>query len=90
LVGNRHYLMMLGVAPRPCLAGALWTRLIEDLASEGYLAPIWLPALRHIQRHGPLARRLLDALGSTPSRRRMKSAYEKLCQCLRDGRMFGG
>ncbi len=90
LISDRHYLMMLGVLPRPCLAGDLWTRLIEDLASEGYLAAIWLPPLRHIQRHGPLARRLMDSLGKTPSPKRLQTVYEKLCQCLRDGRMFGG
>jgi hypothetical protein len=41
-----------------------------------------------ILREGPLARRILRAIGSDTSRERIADVYRALCKCLEDGRMF--
>jgi hypothetical protein len=39
-------------------------------------------------RHGPLARRILGALGADASRSHLETVYRELCDCLAQGRMF--
>ena len=48
----------------------------------------WQPALDVILNEGPLARRILSALGSTPSRAEILSVYRRLCDCLERGELF--
>jgi hypothetical protein len=40
--------------------------------------------------HGPLARRILRALGPDFSRGQLRTVYRELCDCLEEGRMFQG
>jgi len=49
----------------------------------------WQPTIDAILREGPLARRVLRAVGSAPDRGRIADVYRTLCQCLEEGRMFG-
>jgi len=37
---------------------------------------------------GPLARRIIQALGPEPGRDRLTAVYRELCDCLREGRMY--
>jgi len=39
--------------------------------------------------HGPLARRILRALGTDHSSTHLQHVYRELCDCLEMGRMFG-
>jgi len=38
--------------------------------------------------HGPLARRILHAIGRDFSRAKLQAVYRELCRCLEAGRMF--
>lgn len=68
--------------PAPLPAGELW----RELACEA-LPEIPSP-LRTILEEGPLARRLLRALGEEPSRGRLRDVYAVLAGCLERGEMF--
>ena len=48
----------------------------------------WRPIVSAILAHGPLARRILRAVGRDVSRERLAPVYEELCRCLAEGRMF--
>jgi hypothetical protein len=41
-----------------------------------------------IREHGPLARRILRALGPDFDPAHLHAVYRKLCDCLEAGRMF--
>jgi hypothetical protein len=63
--------------------------LLDASAHDAALAGAWWrPALDMILAQGPLARRIVRATGKHPSRRRLHDVYARLCDCLRDGRMF--
>jgi len=47
----------------------------------------WAP-LQVILDEGPLARRIIQALGPEPGRDRLTAVYRELCDCLREGRMY--
>jgi glutamate---cysteine ligase / carboxylate-amine ligase len=90
LVGDRELLGCLGVAGNGASrASELWHRLLEELdwAGDGTDGP-WHGALELLIREGTLARRLVRALGPTPSRDELERVYRELCECLRDGRPF--
>lgn len=87
-IGDADYLARLGYPRAACRAGELWAWLIDGLAHDGLLAPVWLPPLRFIGEYGPLARRLTVALDDDPGR--LRGEYRKLCQCLSDNRMYTG
>ena len=62
----------------------VWAELVEDTVTDG-------DALAHlaiIREQGTLARRLLDAAGSAPSRERLRLVYGDLCASLAEGRAF--
>jgi hypothetical protein len=48
----------------------------------------WQPAIDVILQEGPLARRILRAVGPSVDRARVRDVYRMLCECLHDGRMF--
>jgi len=88
VIGDADYLRVLGWAgPVPCRAGELWDHLLEAVGPVGLIER---EALRAIRREGPLARRLLRAVGKAPSRRRLRAVYGDLCECLAAGRLFAG
>lgn len=59
-------------------AGGLWRRLVASLQDEPEL----------ILDRGPLARRILDAVGPEPDRSAIIRTYDTLGQCLLDDRLF--
>jgi gamma-glutamyl:cysteine ligase YbdK (ATP-grasp superfamily) len=89
VIRDREFLGTLGFpgASDPT-AGDLWAHLIEahppgpDAGEESHAA------LRTILREGPLARRVLAALGGEARPGRLHEVYEELCRCLSDGRPF--
>jgi carboxylate-amine ligase len=80
-----------GVATTPELsAGQLWQQVHAQLAAVTPALHQHAAALSVILGEGPLARRMLTALGATPSRTRQAAVYRELCACLAEGRVFRG
>ena len=71
----------------PCSAADLWRHLVDKVRSAGLLAPTWGPPLQTILDQGPLARRIVRALGDDPPAR-LAAVARELCACLADGRQF--
>lgn len=68
-----------------CTAGQLWRRLVEaPLPGVDFCRP----QLHAILEHGPLARRILRAVGEAPSHDKLFEVYLTLCECLASGAMF--
>jgi gamma-glutamyl:cysteine ligase YbdK (ATP-grasp superfamily) len=89
VVDNVGYLRALGVSARRCSAGDLWRALLDASAHDPRLAGAWWrPPIDVILARGPLARRILRAVGDDPPRDRIRAVYAILCECLHDGRMF--
>ena len=80
-IDDAGYLRLLGFPGHSCQAGALWRHLVEaTLPDHG--GP-WHAPLRVILEQGPLARRILRAVGPACSKDRLHSVYLELCDCLR-------
>jgi carboxylate-amine ligase len=89
LLDHPRYLEALGYpAHGPVRAGDVWRHLASALdgAEPGFAE--WRPALDVIFDEGCLARRILDALGPTPTRSRLEAIYRGLASCLDAGEMF--
>jgi len=65
-------------------AGELWRHLVATLLPR---SP-WRPRLDRILEEGTLATRILRALDGDHTRPRLRGVYERLCECLAQGRMF--
>jgi gamma-glutamyl:cysteine ligase YbdK (ATP-grasp superfamily) len=85
VIGHRPLLHALGIPDARCSAREAWHALVDavDVRSSW-----WRPPLDTILREGPLARRILRARGECTDPRRLHAIYEKLCECLEEGRMF--
>jgi len=89
VIGDARYLALLGCPANTCRAGELWTSLIERmLDDDAEHAGQWKEPLRTILQQGPLARRILRAVGGDYSHARLQAVYRTLCDCLARGRMF--
>lgn len=89
-VGDRNYLEALGVGGQAAgsRAGEIWALLVEEHAREVAEAEEWRGAIEAILDRGPLARRLLRALGRDPSPGRLRNIYGALADCLMENRPF--
>lgn len=85
-INDADYLRMLGLRARELTAGAAWRACCEASSNE-FGAPE-RAALAHILAGGPLARRLLTAVGTTPTRAALATAGRELAACLADNRLF--
>lgn len=90
LIDDANYLTRLGCLECRLSAADLWRFLIEHhlRAAPGYREH-WQAPLQIILEQGTLARRLLNAAGRKPTHARLQDVYRGLCDCLREGRMFG-
>lgn len=86
VIDDAGYLRLLGFPDRQCQAGELWRHLIDMMSLNR--SEHWREPLRVILEHGPLARRILRAVGKDHSKARLQSVYEDLCGCLDAGRLF--
>ncbi|MBW8905939.1 MAG: glutamate--cysteine ligase [Betaproteobacteria bacterium] len=68
-------------------AGEIWAQAAERMPDAPHRT-LWQPVLDKIQVRGPLARRLVRAVGETPSRTALAGLYEHLCECLENGVFF--
>lgn len=89
VIDNAEYLRLMGFPDTDCTAGVLWRHLIESaMPVEPRQGKSCRETLQAILREGPLARRILNAIGSDFSRRRLETVYRELCDCLDEDRMF--
>lgn len=89
IVDNAPLLRALGMRERRLAAGDVWRALVETGARDaGAAAAWWRPYLDVILRDGPLARRILRAVGGDVRRDRLHAVYGALCTCLETGRML--
>jgi len=86
VIDDAGYLRLLGFPERHCRAGGLWRHLIETTSLENCVN--WGEPLHVILEQGPLARRILRALGPAYGQARLHQVYRALCDCLEAGRMF--
>jgi len=87
VIDDADYLAMFGYQGRSCAASELWFHLVEtldpvdgDQTLEGALATIL--------RRGPLARRIMAALGGRSEAETMTTVFRQLCSCLAEGEML--
>jgi gamma-glutamyl:cysteine ligase YbdK (ATP-grasp superfamily) len=85
IVEDAQYLHALGVPASRCSTREIWDSLLRDVDWE---RAWWQPTIEAILRDGPLARRILRAVGDAPNREGIAAVYRRLCGCLEDGRML--
>jgi hypothetical protein len=90
LIEDLSYLRAFGLGTRPVRADALWQHLIETRVDTHPERAEAGPALRLILNEGCLARRIVRALGPSPSRGRLREVYGRLADCLLDNQSFSG
>jgi gamma-glutamyl:cysteine ligase YbdK (ATP-grasp superfamily) len=86
-IDSAAYLEALSGRPQACTAAEAWARLAERMPDAPHRA-LWQPVLGQILARGPLARRLLSAVGPQPSVEALRALYEHLCECLQHGVFF--
>lgn len=89
-IDNRAFLEIFSFPDRKCNGSEFWQYLREEVAFEGEGNPVLAPALDHILRMGPLARRMLRATGKDVKRSKLEEMFRQLCTCLAQGEMFQG
>lgn len=83
------YLALLDLPPAPCSAREAWQQLIEAWwQSEPGQRLAWDKPLNVILEHGPLARRIIRAVGPQCPRSLQETVYWSLCDCLDKGYPF--
>mgnify|MGYP006286709755 CR=1 FL=1 len=85
-INDADYLRMLGIRGGPTTAGTVWRELCEVQRDD--FEPEVQAVLAHILSAGPLARRLLNTLGSAPTGQALAATLADLAQCLADNRLF--
>ena len=91
IIDDAEYLVALGLRARRSTAGELWRHLIETtlpLVGSAEERVLWRERLDLILEQGPLARRILHAVGPAMERKRLEAVYAELCDCLEAGRPF--
>jgi glutamate---cysteine ligase / carboxylate-amine ligase len=88
-IPHPEYLRLLGVTRSVSKAGPLWETLAEQLDRENSpRSSIWRKAAELATARGPLARRLLRAVGPRPSHRALHELYKGLADALESGKPF--
>jgi gamma-glutamyl:cysteine ligase YbdK (ATP-grasp superfamily) len=86
VIDDAGYLRLLGLSDPQYRAGELWRHLITRTGLNR--STFWFGTLRVMLEQGPLARRILRALGNDHSGPHLQHVYRELCDCLETGRMF--
>ena len=89
MLDDAAYVAALGLPPGPHSAGAAWAHLISECADDiARLNAQAAEPLVVIMEQGTLARRIRRAVGEAPERSAVREVYRRLCDCLREGRLF--
>ncbi|BCB27463.1 glutamate--cysteine ligase [Sulfurimicrobium lacus] len=86
VIDDAGYLQLMAFPGRLCTAGELWRHLMEAAPTFDYRQ--WHEPLDVMLERGPLARRIVRAVGPDGSKARLQTVYRELCECLATGRMF--
>ena len=86
VIDDPGYLRLLGLSGPGYRAGELWHHLIVRTGLNR--STVWAGPLGVMLEHGPLARRILRALGASFTAERLRAVYRELCDCLAAGRLF--
>lgn len=88
VIHDRAYLDLFGYPPtHRATAGELWNHLMEILGPR-HNDRDWATHIEFLLEQGPLARRILRALGPKPDPETVREIYRKLCDCLAHGQLF--
>lgn len=87
-INNQKYLELFGINKPTIKAGELWQYLFELVQNSGLIDEESKKVLRVLFEHGPLGRRILNALPDSFTDKDLKRVYGKLCDCLESGEMF--
>jgi hypothetical protein len=91
VISDAGYLRIMGFPDQHCRAAELWRHLIRtSMRNQPEQRKSSFQALQIMLDHGPLARRILRAVGRKYSKNRLAEVYGKLCECLEAGQMFLG
>ena len=90
VIDHAGYLQRLAFPGRRCRGGELWWHLVGATLGDGAHWQRWRQPLQTILEYGPLARRILRAVGPGGERSRLEAVYGELCRCLEQGRLFLG
>lgn len=85
VIRDRRYLRLFGLDAECLSVGELWRALADRHIVPS--AAAWSP-LQIILDEGPLARRIINALGDAPDRDRLAAVYRELCACLEEDRLY--
>jgi len=90
VMDNSRYLALFGKGDKAVMtAGELWQELAADCGSELARAGQGIKqSVETMLAQGPLARRIIRALGAKPDRERFREVYRELGKCLVQGRLF--
>jgi gamma-glutamyl:cysteine ligase YbdK (ATP-grasp superfamily) len=89
MVRDTEYLRLFGLDASSATLADLWRHINDRVADRPGRTPETDEALQVILQQGPLARRLLRALGGeSPDRAALTQVYGRLCDCLSRGEMF--
>lgn len=86
VIDDPGYLRLLGLSGPRYRAGELWRHLVVRTGLNR--STFWAEPLGVMLEHGPLARRILRALGAGFTSARLREVYRELCDCLAAGRLF--
>ncbi len=90
-IDDAAYLALFGCRAAPMSAAALWHRLCEQTDGlDAFLDTDTTRALEVILQRGPLARRIIEAVGKPCRLEDLRACYRALCDCLAHGRPFVG
>jgi glutamate---cysteine ligase / carboxylate-amine ligase len=87
LIHHEGYLKAFGMHSETCTGKELWKHLYKELMS-GPEMKVWEEPLSVILEEGTLASRILWAVHHDMSRESLKHVYGRLCDCLRENKMF--
>ena len=88
-VEDADYLALLGLQRGARTAGQVWRHLADALLPAGSPGrAAYGDAIDTLLEEGPLARRILAALGNDPTRERLRAVYARLADCLLEDRLF--
>jgi carboxylate-amine ligase len=88
VITDTDYLHMLGIRMPRASANDVWRHLIAQTIAKEAGWSEWKPALEVILERGCLSRRLLRALGNSPSRSKITEVYRGLTHCLAGNKLF--
>jgi gamma-glutamyl:cysteine ligase YbdK (ATP-grasp superfamily) len=88
VIDDAAYLQLLDYPAARCQAGALWGHLVDS--GFRVIPQPWREPLNILREEGPLARRILRAVGPDCERPRVEAVYRALCDCLAEGHVFMG